>query len=104
MSTLTDIPCLFERADGHLIDKVTPGCEWVAEGLGTPTRVYEGVHGVHLIQDVPRTFDSLRYFLWTKLPMIDGIVWWYIEDTHPRIKKPPKLARLLRLDFGLEEP
>ena len=40
------IPTLFERDwDGdrrYVLPKVTPGCEWVIEGEGTPTRKYDG--------------------------------------------------------------
>lgn len=42
------MPCLFEfDAQGNgkrgvAIDKVTPGCEWVAEGVGVATRKWDG--------------------------------------------------------------
>lgn len=39
------IPTLFERNPEdrrHVLPKVTPGCEWVAEGAGTPTRKWDG--------------------------------------------------------------
>lgn len=38
------IPTLFERdrVSGLVVDQVTPGCEWVAEGLGVATRKYDG--------------------------------------------------------------
>lgn len=37
------IPTLFVRlADGRAIDQVTPGCEWVVEGLGQATKKYDG--------------------------------------------------------------
>lgn len=40
------IPTLFVRDwDGdrrYVLDKVTPGCEWVTDGEGTPTRKYDG--------------------------------------------------------------
>lgn len=39
------IPTLFVRDDNdrrHVTDQVTPGCEWVIAGEGTPTRKYDG--------------------------------------------------------------
>lgn len=37
------IPTLFVRDDsGDITREVTPGCEWVFEGLGRPTRKYDG--------------------------------------------------------------
>jgi hypothetical protein len=95
MYDIKDIPSVFER------DKVAPGCEWWAEGHGTPTRLLIGVHGVHMLPEVPRTYEGVRAFL-ERMPQIEGIVWWYIEDTHPGSKKEPKLAMVRRSDFGLE--
>lgn len=40
------IPTLFERDPAtnrrHVLNVVTPGCEWVLAGEGTPTRKYDG--------------------------------------------------------------
>lgn len=39
------IPTMFVRDPDNMryvIDEVTPGCEWVLAGEGTPTRKYDG--------------------------------------------------------------
>ena len=38
------IPTLFQRSEDRrsVIDEVSPGCEWVLAGEGTPTRKYDG--------------------------------------------------------------
>lgn len=46
------IPTLFERSEDrrHVIDSVTPGCEWVLAGEGLATRKYDGI-GVLIRRD-----------------------------------------------------
>ena len=69
------IPTLFERDwDGdrrYVLDKVTPGCEWVIDGEGTPTRKYDGT-----------------------CVMFDGEKWWARREVKPGKQPPPGFAEI----------
>ena len=61
------IPTLFERSEDrrHVIDVVTPGCEWVLAGEGVATRKFDGT-----------------------CVMFDGARWWTRREVKPG-KGPP---------------
>lgn len=67
------IPTLFARDwDGdrrYVLDKVTPGCEWVIKGEGTPTRKYDGT-----------------------CVMYDGVRWWARREVKAGKAEPPGFA------------
>lgn len=79
--------------------EVTPGCEWVIEGLGTPTRLIGETHGDQLLPEGPRDFDSVKALL-ERMPQVEGIVWWHIGTG----EEPPKRAKVTRADLGLKRP
>lgn len=61
-------PTLFVRDPDnrkHVLPSVTPGCEWVIAGEGTPTRKYDGT-----------------------CVMFDGTAWWARREVKPS-KEPP---------------
>lgn len=89
------IPTLFVRGTRE----VTPGCEWVIEGDGTPTRLIGETHGEQLLEETARDWGTLRDFL-VRMPMVEGIVWWHIGDGETF----PKRAKVTRADFGLKKP
>ncbi len=41
---MNKIPCLFKREGAKVIDKVTPGCEWVLAGEGKATEKLDGTN------------------------------------------------------------
>lgn len=62
------IPTLFVRDDTdrrHVTTDVTPGCEWVLAGEGTPTRKYDGI-----------------------CVMYDGERWWARREVKPEKPEP----------------
>ena len=69
------IPTLFERAwDGdrrYVLPAVVPGCEWVINGEGTPTRKYDGA-----------------------CFMFDGDFWWARREVKEGKAEPPGFALL----------
>lgn len=72
------IPTLFERDwDGDrrfVLPQVTPGCEWVLEGEGVPTRKYDGT-----------------------CVMFDGDRWWARREVKEG-KLPPKWFKVIETD------
>lgn len=64
------IPTLFVRDPAtnrrHVTTEVTPGCEWVAAGEGTPTRKYDGT-----------------------CVMFDGTAWWARREVKAGKTPPP---------------
>lgn len=67
------IPTLFQRSDDrrHVIDKVTPGCEWVLAGEGVATRKYDGT-----------------------CVMFDGERWWARREVKPGKNAPPQFVEV----------
>jgi len=69
------IPTLFERDwDGdrrYVLDKVTPGCQWVIEGQGVPTRKYDGT-----------------------CVMFDGDQWWARREVKKDKLPPPGFSEI----------
>lgn len=63
------VPTLFRRAEDrrHVTDEITPGCEWVLAGEGTPTRKYDGT--------------CVRF---------DGERWWARREVKPGKMPPPE--------------
>jgi len=62
------IPTLFARDPDerrYVLNEVTPGCEWVAAGEGTPTRKYDGT-----------------------CVMFDGTGWWARREVKPDKRTP----------------
>lgn len=62
------IPTLFVRDPdnrAYVLPEVAPGCEWVADGEGTPTRKYDGT-----------------------CVMFDGTAWWARREVKPGKKAP----------------
>lgn len=63
------IPTLFVRNPDdrrHVLNEVTPGCEWVMAGEGVPTRKYDGT-----------------------CVMFDGTSWWARREVKPGKTPPP---------------
>jgi hypothetical protein len=63
------IPTLFQRDPDdrrHVLPEVTPGCEWVLAGEGTPTRKCDGT-----------------------CVMYDGLTWWGRREVKPGKPIPP---------------
>lgn len=66
---MNKIPTLFVRDPDdrkHVIDEVTPGCEWVLDGEGRATRKYDGT-----------------------CVMFDGEAWWARREVKPGKQPPP---------------
>jgi hypothetical protein len=60
----------FEQENGQYVtDQVTPGCEWVLAGVGTPTRKYDGT-----------------------CVLFDGEKWWARREVKPGKEAPPNFA------------
>lgn len=65
---MNKIPTLFVRNPDdrrHVLNEVTPGCEWVLAGEGVPTRKYDGT-----------------------CVMYDGAAWWARREVKPRKEIP----------------
>lgn len=68
------IPTLFVRDENdrrHVTTNVTPGCEWVIDGEGAPTRKYDGT-----------------------CVMYDGMDWWARREVKPGKTAPPGFVPL----------
>lgn len=66
---MNKIPTLFVRNPEdrrHVLPDVTPGCEWVLNGEGTPTRKYDGT-----------------------CVLYDGATWWARREVKPGKTPPP---------------
>jgi hypothetical protein len=71
------IPTLFIRNPEdhrHVLNEITPGCEWVREGHGGPSRKYDGT-----------------------CVMFDGTAWWARREVKPD-KRPPANFRYIQAD------
>jgi hypothetical protein len=75
------IPTLFERDwDGdrrYVLPQVTPGCEWVIAGEGTPTRKYDGTCVM---------FDGERWWARREVKADKMPPKWYL--TSPTVRRP----------------
>ena len=63
------VPTVFQRDPDdrrRLLPVVTPGCEWVLDGVGTPTRKFDGT-----------------------CVQFDGIEWWARREVKPSNPSPP---------------
>jgi hypothetical protein len=67
------IPTLFKRDPenmAHVLDEITPGCEWVIAGEGAPTRKYDGT-----------------------CVMFDGSKWWARREVKKGKNPPPHFVQ-----------